>query len=41
VELVEETGVKGIEMEGGEEIKPGLKDFDELAEILEALEIED
>jgi phosphoribosylanthranilate isomerase len=41
VGLMEETGVKGIEMEGGEEIKPGLKDFDELAEILEALEIED
>lgn len=41
LDLVEATGVKGIEMEGGEEIKPGLKDFDELAEILETLEIED
>lgn len=41
LDLVETTGVKGIEMEGGEEIKPGLKDFDELAEILEALEVED
>ncbi|MFD2200633.1 phosphoribosylanthranilate isomerase [Shivajiella indica] len=40
-ELIKETGVQGIEMEGGEEIKPGLKDFDELAEILEALEVED
>lgn len=41
LDLVEATGVKGIEMEGGDEIKPGLKDFDELAEILETLEIED
>ncbi|EKB49408.1 hypothetical protein [Cecembia lonarensis] len=41
LELVAYTGVKGIAMEGGDEIKPGLKDFDELAEILEALEIED
>jgi phosphoribosylanthranilate isomerase len=41
LDLVENTAVKGIEMEGGDEIKPGLKDFDELADILEALEIED
>lgn len=41
LDLLEATGVKGIEMEGGQEIKPGLKDFDELAEILETLEIED
>jgi len=39
--LLTETGVKGIALEGGEEIKPGLKDFDQLAEILEALEIEE
>jgi phosphoribosylanthranilate isomerase len=39
--LVAQTGVKGINMKGGHEIKPGIKDFDELAEILEALEIED
>lgn len=38
---IEETGIKGIALEGGEEIKPGLKDFDELAEILEALEVEE
>ena len=31
----------GIALEGGFEIKPGLKDFDEIAEILEALEVED
>ncbi len=35
------TGVKGISLQGGDEIKPGLKDFDELADILEALEVED
>ncbi|PRY87213.1 phosphoribosylanthranilate isomerase [Mongoliibacter ruber] len=40
-EIVEKTKVKGIAMEGGDEIKPGLKDFDELADILESLEIED
>ncbi|MBW3468487.1 phosphoribosylanthranilate isomerase [Arthrospiribacter ruber] len=39
--VVEQTEAKGISMEGGDEIKPGLKDFDELAEILETLEIED
>ncbi|MCS4434606.1 phosphoribosylanthranilate isomerase [Aquiflexum gelatinilyticum] len=39
--LLEQTGVKGIALEGGDEIKPGLKDFDQLAEILEVLEIED
>jgi phosphoribosylanthranilate isomerase len=37
----EVTGVKGIALQGGEEIKPGLKDFDELADILEVLEEED
>lgn len=31
----------GISLSGGEEIKPGLKDFDELAEILEELEVEE
>ncbi|WP_291784911.1 phosphoribosylanthranilate isomerase [Cecembia sp.] len=41
LELIDQTGIKGIEMEGGDEIKPGLKDFDELADILELLEIED
>ncbi|WP_373496175.1 phosphoribosylanthranilate isomerase [Aquiflexum sp.] len=41
LELVESTGIKGISMQGGDEIKPGLKDFDELSEILESLETED
>lgn len=40
-EIIEDTGIKGIALEGGEEIKPGLKDFDRLAEILEVLEIEE
>ena len=30
----------GIALKGGEEIKPGYKDFDELADILEVIEIE-
>lgn len=38
---VESTKVKGIALQGGVEIKPGLKDFDELADILEILEVED
>ncbi|GAB3657641.1 hypothetical protein GCM10028791_30230 [Echinicola sediminis] len=40
-DTLKETGVDGIAMKGGDEIKPGLKDFDELADILEALEVED
>jgi|SRR5690554_1910097 len=38
---VGQTQVKGIALNGGDEIKPGLKDFDELADILEILELED
>lgn len=38
--VIEKTGIRGISLQGGDEIKPGLKDFDELAEILEALEID-
>ncbi len=38
---LEEFGLAGIALAGGEEIKPGLKDFDELADILEALETEE
>lgn len=36
--VLEETGVQGIGLKGGDEIKPGFKDFDELADILEVLE---
>lgn len=39
--VIEETDIKGIALKGGEEIKPGLKDFDQMAEILEALEMEE
>ncbi len=39
--LVERLKLKGISLAGGDEIKPGLKDFDELADILEVLEIEE
>lgn len=39
--LVDETGIYGISLSGGEETKPGLKDLDELADILEQLETEE
>lgn len=39
--LIDEFALFGISLSGGEEIKPGLRDFDQLAEILEKLEIED
>ncbi|GJM60949.1 MULTISPECIES: hypothetical protein [Persicobacter] len=32
--------IKGISIKGGEEIRPGFKDYDEMADILEALEEE-
>lgn len=34
-------GLAGIALKGGHEIKPGYKDFDDLADMLEALEIDD
>lgn len=40
-DLVENSSIKGIALKGGEEIRPGFKDFDELADILETLEIDD
>jgi phosphoribosylanthranilate isomerase len=40
-ELLEQGNLKGIALRGGDEIKPGYKDFDELADILEAIEIDD
>lgn len=40
-EVLEQTQVRGITLNGGDEIKPGFKDFDELADILEALELEE
>ncbi len=41
LQLVQESNIKGISLKGGEEIRPGFKDFDELADILETLEIDD
>ena len=41
MDLVENTAINGISLKGGEEIRPGYKDFDELADILETLEIDD
>ena len=39
--LAEIPGLTGLALDGGDEIKPGLRDFDELASILEILEIAD
>jgi phosphoribosylanthranilate isomerase len=41
LDLVDNTALKGISLKGGEEIRPGYKDFDQLADILETLEVED
>ncbi|GAB5525436.1 MAG: hypothetical protein Roseis2KO_33080 [Roseivirga sp.] len=41
VEGLASSGIKGIALKGGEEISPGLRDFDEMMDILEALEIDD
>ena len=38
--LIQEINPAGIELLGGKEDKPGFKDYDELANILEALEME-
>lgn len=40
IEIVNEFQLKGIALHGGSEIKPGLKDYDELADILEPLELD-
>jgi len=39
--LLEKSRLKGIALRGGNEIKPGYKDFDDLADILEAIEVDD
>lgn len=39
--IIDSVGIAGIELQGGDEIKPGYKDFGELADILEALEADD
>lgn len=40
-QVLKDTEVKGIVISGGKEIKPGVSDFDELAELLERLETDD
>jgi hypothetical protein len=39
--LSEIPGLAGLALDGGDEIKPGLRDFDQLATILENLELAD
>jgi len=39
--IIAETRVGGIALRGGDEIRPGYKHFDELADILEAIETDD
>ena len=41
VEVIEDLPIYGISLNGGTEIKTGLRDFDQMADILEALEIEE
>ena len=40
VHRIIDSGVKGIGLKGGDEIRPGYKNFDELADILEAIEVD-
>lgn len=40
VELVEEMNLQGIALKGTSEIRPGYKDYDELRDILELIEID-
>lgn len=39
--ILSETNAYGIALSAGDEIRPGYKDYDELADILEALEIDE
>ncbi|MBW3544358.1 MAG: N-(5'-phosphoribosyl)anthranilate isomerase [Bacteroidetes bacterium] len=40
-DLLAQYSLKGIALKGGEEIRAGYKDFEELADILEALEVDE
>ncbi len=40
IELVETTGIKGLALQGGDEIRPGYREFDDLADMLELLEVD-
>jgi phosphoribosylanthranilate isomerase len=37
---IDETDIFGISLKGSTEIKPGFKDYDELADILEEIELD-
>jgi phosphoribosylanthranilate isomerase len=39
-QVLKETPIKGIALKGSHEIRPGYKDYDELSEILEQLEVD-
>ena len=39
--ITQDLGLFGLSLDGGKEIKAGLRDFDQMAEVLEKLEIED
>ncbi|MEM9673094.1 MAG: phosphoribosylanthranilate isomerase [Cyclobacteriaceae bacterium] len=39
--IVEKSAIQGISLKGSHEIKPGYKDFDALADILEVLEVDE
>lgn len=39
--IADQSNLQGIALKGSEEIKPGYKSYDELADILEALEVDD
>lgn len=41
IDWVENEDIHGIALRGGDEIRPGYKDYDTLADILEAIETED
>ena len=41
IDWVEEEEIRGIALRGSEEIRPGYKDYDTMADILEAIEVED
>ena len=41
LELVDELPLKGISLKGSKELKPGFKDYEQLGDVLEALDVDD